>query len=145
MSQTSWQRLSIIIVKFKTKNTNKQLKIQSKVTPHGIRLSTINRHQGLTEFQTKDPEIQNALSSKFVLILVTNVNNKYGFIKNKHLWTETLFWHVATTATNTAVMLLLVLLLWLHHTQPFYGPFSGTTQVSRCQKRTSGLYVARAD
>jgi len=23
--------------------------------------------------------------------------------------------------------------------QPFYGPFSGTTQVSRCQKRTSGL------
>ena len=28
-----------------------------------------------------------------------------------------------------------------HHTpQPFYGPFSGTTRVSRCQKRTSGLY-----
>jgi len=27
------------------------------------------------------------------------------------------------------------------HTQPFYGPFSGTTQVSWCQKRTSGLYV----
>ena len=29
--------------------------------------------------------------------------------------------------------------------QPFYGPFSGTTQVSRCQKRTSGLYGARED
>jgi len=29
--------------------------------------------------------------------------------------------------------------------QPFYGPFSGTTRVSRCQKRTSGLYVARED
>jgi len=27
--------------------------------------------------------------------------------------------------------------------QPFYGPFSGTTRVSRCQKRTSGLYGAR--
>jgi len=27
--------------------------------------------------------------------------------------------------------------------QPFYGPFSGTTQVSRCQKRTSGLYDAK--
>ena len=26
--------------------------------------------------------------------------------------------------------------------QPFYGPFSGTTQVSRCQKTTSGLYGA---
>ena len=26
------------------------------------------------------------------------------------------------------------------HTQPFYGPFSGTTRVSRCQKRTSGLW-----
>jgi len=33
----------------------------------------------------------------------------------------------------------------LTHTQPFYGPFSGTTQVSRCQKRTSGLYGARDD
>jgi len=29
--------------------------------------------------------------------------------------------------------------------QPFYGPFSGTTQVSRCQKRTSGFYGARED
>jgi len=29
--------------------------------------------------------------------------------------------------------------------QPFYGPSSGTTQVSRCQKRTSGLYGARED
>ena len=27
--------------------------------------------------------------------------------------------------------------------QPFYSPFSGTTQVSRCLKRTSGLYGAR--
>jgi len=29
--------------------------------------------------------------------------------------------------------------------QPFYGPFSRTTRVSRCQKRTSGLYDARED
>jgi len=29
--------------------------------------------------------------------------------------------------------------------QPFYGPFSWTTQVNRCQKRTSGLYGARED
>jgi len=29
--------------------------------------------------------------------------------------------------------------------QPFYSPFSGTTQVSRCQKITSGLYDARED
>jgi len=29
--------------------------------------------------------------------------------------------------------------------QPFYGPFSGTTRVSWCQKRTSGLYGARED
>jgi len=29
--------------------------------------------------------------------------------------------------------------------QPFYGPFSGTTRVSRCQKRTSGFYGARED
>ena len=28
--------------------------------------------------------------------------------------------------------------------QPFYGPFSGTTRVSQCQKRT-GLYGARGD
>jgi len=31
------------------------------------------------------------------------------------------------------------------HTQPFYGPFSGTTQVSLCQKRTSELCDARED
>jgi len=29
--------------------------------------------------------------------------------------------------------------------QPFYGPFSGTTRVSWCQKRTSGLYGAKED
>ena len=29
--------------------------------------------------------------------------------------------------------------------QPFYGPFSRTTRVSQCQKRTSGLYGARED
>ena len=29
--------------------------------------------------------------------------------------------------------------------QLFYGPFSGTTRVSQCQKRTSGLYGARED
>jgi len=29
--------------------------------------------------------------------------------------------------------------------QPFYGPFSGTTQVRWCQKRTSGLFGARED
>jgi len=29
--------------------------------------------------------------------------------------------------------------------QPFYGPFSGTTRVSRCQKSNSGLYGARED
>jgi len=34
-----------------------------------------------------------------------------------------------------------------HHTtpQPFYSPFSGTTRLSQCQKRTSGLYGARED
>ena len=35
----------------------------------------------------------------------------------------------------------------MHHIptppQPFYGPFSGTTRVSRCQKRTSALHGAR--
>jgi len=33
----------------------------------------------------------------------------------------------------------------LSHTRPFYGPFSGTTRVSRCQKRTYGLYGVRED
>jgi len=31
------------------------------------------------------------------------------------------------------------------HTQPFYGPFSGTTRVSQCQKKSSGLCSARED
>jgi len=29
--------------------------------------------------------------------------------------------------------------------QPFYGPSSGTTRVSQCQKRPSGLYGTRGD
>jgi len=37
--------------------------------------------------------------------------------------------------------LLIVLIL----IQPFYGPLSGTTQVSRCHKRTNALYGARED
>jgi len=32
-----------------------------------------------------------------------------------------------------------------HHTTTVYGPFSGTTKVSRCQKTTSELYGARED
>ena len=36
--------------------------------------------------------------------------------------------------------------IWQNTTpQPFYGHFSGTTRVSQCQKRTSGLYSARED
>jgi len=37
--------------------------------------------------------------------------------------------------------------IWMHpeFAQPFYDHFSGTTRVSRCQKRTSGLYGARED
>jgi len=35
--------------------------------------------------------------------------------------------------------------VWTHTTtrQPFYGPFSGTTRVSRCQKRTLNFMVQR--
>jgi len=32
-----------------------------------------------------------------------------------------------------------------HHSTTVLRPFSGTTRVSRCQKRTSGLYGARED
>ena len=58
-------------------------------------------------------------------------------------------WHKSEKALNLKyrhiltrldlVDLLLLLLL-----QPFYCPFSGTTQVSRCQKRTSGVHGASA-
>jgi len=36
-------------------------------------------------------------------------------------------------------------ILFLTTPQPFYGPFSGTTRVSQCEKRTSGVYGARGD
>jgi len=39
---------------------------------------------------------------------------------------------------------LTLLMYWHTCTQPFYGPFSETTQVSQCQKKSScGLYGAR--
>jgi len=46
-----------------------------------------------------------------------------------------------------AFTLFTVEMIFNHHhpPQPFYGPFSGTTRVTRCQKRTSGLYGARED
>jgi len=35
--------------------------------------------------------------------------------------------------------------LLLQLLQPFYGPFSATTRLSRCEKRTSGRYGAMED
>jgi len=48
--------------------------------------------------------------------------------------------HLQIQATALITLLLNVLV-----PQPFYGPFSGTTRVIRCQKITSGLYGARED
>jgi len=47
------------------------------------------------------------------------------------------------SAIFTCAQKLMEASLIYHHTtpQPFYGPFSGTIRVSRCQKRTSGLMV----
>jgi len=52
---------------------------------------------------------------------------------------------------NLLIMLCLLVnhktlsLIYITTPQPFYGPFSGTTRVSRCQKRTSQLYGERED
>ena len=46
------------------------------------------------------------------------------------------------TIGNDVGSLHFTLCLYMHllkPPQPFYGPFSGTTRVSQCQKRTSGL------
>jgi len=37
-----------------------------------------------------------------------------------------------------SVVVIIYLFICSTHTQPFYGPFSGTTRVSRCQKKSSG-------
>jgi len=39
----------------------------------------------------------------------------------------------------------IIVLIIMMIPQQFYGPFSGTTRVSRCQNRTSGLYGASED
>ena len=51
--------------------------------------------------------------------------------------------HMVSEQDNKAYRTLIVALL--QPPQAFYGPFSGTTGVSRCQKRTSGLCGARED
>ena len=48
-------------------------------------------------------------------------------------------------AHKKPVKLVVELSLTVQPPQPFYGPFSVTTWVSRWQKRTSGLYGARED
>jgi len=80
------------------------------------------------------------------VIEVSATNNVTQRTVHTHAFPETQF--VAVTAyQNTDVRTVHLFLSLLHHTtpHPFYGPFSGTTQVNRCQKRTSGLYSARED
>jgi len=43
------------------------------------------------------------------------------------------------------IMVVVVVVVVIVLPQLLYGLFSGTTRVSGCQKRTSGLYSARED
>ena len=57
---------------------------------------------------------------------------KFSVLDNSHIIDSRVqrnFWSDSTTSTP----------------KPFYGRFSGTIWVSRCHKRTSGLYGARED
>jgi len=56
-------------------------------------------------------------------------------------------WCIADSGYGTNDAIFVIRQIQGRHTrpQPFYGPFSGTTQVSRCQKRTSRLFGARGD
>ena len=49
------------------------------------------------------------------------------------------------TALCKLLLILLLHSLFFYHNTTIYGPFSGITPVSQCQKRTSGLYGARED
>jgi len=60
-------------------------------------------------------------------------------------WPGLIFSSSATGLSMEEVLLLLCPLSNSTTPQPFCGPFSGTTPVSRRQKRTSGLYDARED
>jgi len=78
-----------------------------------------------------------------IIIIIIIVNKCTSCCQQGHLGSKTLLQKILQFLTglpsNTD---------WpVYHTtpQPFYSPFFGTTQVSRCQKRTSGLYGARED
>ena len=65
----------------------------------------------------------------------------FAILKFKILW-----WHYLVVGTSWSAHTTMNLPLTTTTTpQPFYGPFSGTTRVNRCQKRTSGLYGTRGD
>jgi len=55
--------------------------------------------------------------------------------------------NIPTSLPSKSRSITIQCLIHVHHThaKPFYGPFSGTTRVSRCQKRTSGLHGVRGD
>jgi len=65
----------------------------------------------------------------------------------RSLWFKTKCTCTENEMTNCSNNVKYSLIQYRNHTTPqsFYGPFSGTTRVSRCQKRTSGLYGARED
>jgi len=91
--------------------------------------------------------------TRLLLLLVYCSNAKLVIgLKCKDLDTHTSMPHI-TVFSQTVKLVNLIprvnmntsFLIPHTHTQPFYDPFSGTTRVSQCQKRTSGLYDARKD
>jgi len=55
-----------------------------------------------------------------------------------------ILWVSFASLSLTEIFPLFAAVLSLHsHTHPFYSPFSGTTQLSHCQKKSSELYGAR--
>jgi len=65
---------------------------------------------------------------------------------SKNCTKHTHYVHIAQYKNSfKSVLQTLCKILTNTHTTTVYGPFSGTTLASRCQKRTSGLYGARED
>jgi len=107
---------------------------------------TLQESQNLSMFLATQNKIRDTLKQSLQEVpgsddLLSDVVNLAVYMYENHMY-------LLPSEKHMLVKVCMQVPCWYFHTtppQPFYDPFSGTTRMSWCQKRTSGLYGARED
>jgi len=98
-------------------------------------------------FNSSNLQINDVLTTWLLKLAMRHRSVTFVTIKHTYTHTHTVFVTVQRHASTLYSIVVHLSQVNVHHTtpQPFHGPFSGTTRVRRCRKRTSGLYGANED